>query len=91
MVTVEDRYHELGERIKSLLDSPELAPLHSLIAEVEKIVEGLVGSGHRTVVIAKTRKSIIAAVNSRIDRQLAGSSAGVRQYRPHRRLDWRNK
>jgi hypothetical protein len=91
LMTVDDRYHELGERTKSCLDSPEFSSLHHLIREVENALEGLLGS-RRATVIEKTRKILIAAVNSRIDRQLSGNPTSVRQYRPRRRnLDWRNK
>lgn len=92
LATVDDRYHELGERAKSCLDSPEFSPLHAFIKEMEEAVEGLVGSGRRSKVIDKTRKLVIAAVNSRIDRQMTGSTTSVRPYRPRRRdLGWRNK
>jgi hypothetical protein len=91
LLTVEDRYHNIIEEIKTGLDDPSLTAFHELIDRAISRVETLYGPDSRRHVRQKVVKVLVAAVESRAARQFRAEDGLVRNHIPKRRIpDWRN-
>lgn len=91
LLTMEDRYHNIIEEVKTALDDPGLTAFHELIDRTISRVETLYGPDSRRHVRQKVVKVLVAAVESRVARQFRTEDGLVRNHIPKRRIpDWRN-